>query len=418
MSENRSDTCDMKVPTEIKMGESNFDLTRVVSPLFIFFCMCPFLFPIPGLDTNMQMYACLFAILIILLNFRRFMQSVNDELAFAGVLLCLLVATIVAFFTGFSISTFRGYFNHLSILVIPVASYIILRTRGFEERLIKSIILIWFFVSVIQIAFYRGFFAEYIGSPNWASTARGVIGLASEPSFLGITCFYFLNLAKRFKSRRTLFFVLITVMGVVLAQSAVGIVFIAAFWFAFMFEELNFRRGFLIFACLVAAGVLGYFFLSKFGSGTRLFALINTFLSSGLGDLYANDESFRNRMNAVARALNSSVDAYFLPQGFGSRIGSGYGGILCEIGFFSVIQMVVVSLGMARTFSKRSAQVVFFIAITLLLFSNTQIGNPQLLLVVGLNYGFYHQSCKANASQESKVRSLFLRTRGEVAYHG
>ena len=346
------------------------------------------------------------------------MQSVNDELAFAGVLLCLLVATIVAFFTGFSISTFRGYFNHLSILVIPVASYIILRTRGFEERLIKSIILIWFFVSVIQIAFYRGFFAEYIGSPNWASTARGVIGLASEPSFLGITCFYFLNLAKRFKSRRTLFFVLITVMGVVLAQSAVGIVFIAAFWFAFMFEELNFRRGFLIFACLVAAGVLGYFFLSKFGSGTRLFALINTFLSSGLGDLYANDESFRNRMNAVARALNSSVDAYFLPQGFGSRIGSGYGGILCEIGFFSVIQMVVVSLGMARTFSKRSAQVVFFIAITLLLFSNTQIGNPQLLLVVGLNYGFYHQSCKANASQESKVRSLFLRTRGEVAYHG
>lgn len=410
----RIDACDMRLSIEKMMGETNFDLTRAIAPLFIFFCMCPFLLPIPGLDTNMQMYACLFGIMVILLNFRKFMQSVNEELVFAGLLLCLCVATLVAVFSGLSISTFRGYFNHLSILVIPVAAYIVLKVRGFDEKLIKSIILIWFSVSLIQLIFYRGFLAEYIGSPNWASTARGVIGLASEPSFLGITCFYFLNLAKKFESRRTFFLVLITVMGVVLAQSAVGIVFIAAFWFAFLFEELDIRKGLFILIGLVVVAVLGYIILSKFGNGTRLFVLLNTFLNSGLGDLYANDESFRNRMNAVVRALSSSTDAYFLPQGFGNRIGSGYGGILCEIGFFSLIQMVVVSLGMARTFSRRPAQIVFFVMVTLLLFSNTQIGNPQLLLVVGLNYGFYRRSHEPSVPCISKVHALFPQTRDEA----
>lgn len=386
---------------------------KAVSTLFVFFCMCPFLFPIPGLDTNMQMYACFLGIIIILLNFRLFMNCIDKELVFAGLLLCLAVATLVALFTGLSINMFRGYFNHLSILVIPVAAYIVLKVRGFDESLIKSVIILWFAVSVIQIVFYRGFFADYIGSPNWASITRGVIGLASEPSFLGIACFYFLNLANRFKTRRVFFLALITIMGIVLAQSAVGVVFIAAFWFSLLFEQLDTKKGMLVFAGLLAVAVLGYIALSKFGSGTRLYVLAHTFLTSGVSDLYSSDESFRNRVNAVVRALSSSTDAYNLPQGFGRRIGSGYGGILCEIGFFAIIQMVIVSLGMARTFSKRPAQIIYFILVTFLLFSNTQIGNPQLLLVVGLNYGFYSHFRVDEAPRSVIVQKTEMCVRGE-----
>jgi len=82
------------------------------------------------------------------------------------------------------------------------------------------------------------------------------------------------------------------------------------------------------------------------------------------------------------------LDNYFLPLGYTRRIGSGYGGFLCELGFFALPVLWCISLVMSWTFKKRVSRVLYFVVVTILLFNNTQLGNPLLLLVLGVNLAF------------------------------
>ena len=62
-----------------------------------------------------------------------------------------------------------------------------------------------------------------------------------------------------------------------------------------------------------------------------------------------------------------------------------YGGFLCELGLFSLPILVSISAVMAKTFEKKFSRVAYFILVTALLLNNTQIGNPLLLFVLGMN---------------------------------
>ncbi|MCI8366254.1 MAG: hypothetical protein HFJ66_01440 [Eggerthellaceae bacterium] len=361
-------------------------LTRAVGFLFIFFCMCPFLFPIPGLPSNLQMYGLLFGVVFLALNAFRAARAVLDNVAFSALLVTLFAALIIAVSSGLTLGAFRALFNHISIFVVIIAAYVLVKQYGFDERFIKAVILVWFAVALVQIVFFRGFLAEFIGSPNWSSSSRGVIGLASEPSFLGISCFYFLHLADKFRTNRALFLALVSFMGVVLAQSAMGIIFIAAFWVMLVFDRCQASTILILGFVSILFVALFFVWASSSDSSSRIVSIVATFMDGGFEGLYLQDESIRNRFNSIVRALSSSFGNYLFPLGMGARIGSGYGGILCELGIFAVVEMVVVSLGMALQFKKQWVRVLYFVVITGLLFSNTQIGNPQLLLVVGMNY--------------------------------
>lgn len=369
-----------------RMGNTYSFLTKGVGALFVFFCMCPFLFPIPGLPSNLQMYGLLFGILFLVLNAFHAARAVLNSVVFSGLLVSLVAAIVIAGFSGLTLGAFRALFNHLSIFVVIIAAYVLVKCFGSEERFVKGVILLWLAVALVQIVLYRGFLAEFIGSPNWSSSARGVIGLASEPSFLGISCFYFLHLADKFHTNRRAFLALITFMGVVLAQSAMGIIFIATFWVMLVFDRCHASATIFFGSISILLVVVFFVWASSSDSSSRIASIASIFMEDGFEGLYQQDESIRNRFNSIARALSSSFDNYLFPLGMGDRIGSGYGGILCELGIFAIVEMVAVSLGIALQFKKQWVRVLYFVAITVLLFSNTQIGNPQLLLVVGVNY--------------------------------
>ena len=55
------------------------------------------------------------------------------------------------------------------------------------------------------------------------------------------------------------------------------------------------------------------------------------------------------------------------------------------MGWFGLIEIIIISWGMSLQYSKKYICIIYFIIVSVLLFSNTQIGNPQLLFALGIN---------------------------------
>lgn len=364
--------------------------------LFLFFCMTPHLSLIPGLDSDMQPNAVIVGALLILLNLKSTGNVLNKLTSLHILLFVVVVATFVLIFSQWEGASLRGYYNHVAPLVIVLATCIVAQKRGYAERQMKAIIWLWLLVSLVQMLFDRSFMSVLISNARYeqlGSGVRGTIGLASEPSFYGIACFYFMNLASRFKKSRIFYLVLLTVMGLFLAQSAMGAVFIAAFWVVFLLDMLDLQKGLIIIAGSVVAIIIVYWIMRTYIPDSRIFILLDEFINEGFAGLYESDKSTATRTNSIVNAIRDAFNNYLLPQGYGERIGSGFGGLLNELGIFALAEIGVISAGIASICKTMRAKVVYLILIIILLFSNTNIGNPQLLMVVGYNL-YYTKSEK------------------------
>ena len=174
-------------------------------------------------------------------------------------------------------------------------------------------------------------------------------------------------------------------MGTIYAQSMMGMIFIFAFFIVYIINNLNSIKGILVCMILIVFMIVGYYLLYKYATDIRLFQILDTLFNQGIIDLYNEDMSTQNRWNAIINSLDSSINNFLLPQGYGDRIGSGYGGLLTELGWFGLIEIIVISWGMSLQYRKKFIRIIYFAVISILLFSNTQIGNPQLLFVLGIN---------------------------------
>lgn len=362
-------------------------IQEIVRRLFIVFCMCPFILQFPGLSSDNQPYALLFGMLLILLcvhtAFDLIVKADFAKLLFFSA----FIAVLVLLWGGITVGALRGFFNHLSLFIVPLAYGICFsKEERHYEKMLKTLLLIWFFVAVVQLFVSRSFMTQIIANPRGRMADRGVLGLASEPSFFGISCFYFLHIAMKFKKNSILYMLIATVMGVVFAQSTMGIIFIVVFWVAYLFENITSKKGVILFITIALGLSAGYTYLSNNDSDLRVFKLVNTFFEEGFTAIYEDDESTNTRMNSIEQSLESFNGANFLPQGYGTRIGSGYGGFLCELGLFAIIELLVISYGFSLQFTKTRSRILYFVLVSALLFSNTQIGNPQLLFVLGMNY--------------------------------
>ena len=368
----------------------------VLEVLFISFCLMPFLFPNPIVTTDVQPYAALLATIVIIkhlyinrskllkLGFYATKGSMFQTLAFCT----LVVAVVILFVDGLTIGGLRAVYNYYAVAVIPCATVLVMkRLREFPEKWIKCLILIWVAVSAIQLVIYRGFLTGIISGARWDSSWRGVIGLASEPSYLGIACFYFLHLIQHFKKHQLLFVGLVLFAGLACAQSAMGIIFIVPF-IAIYLIDTN-KQFFGIPLWCFALGIVAVFviFLTTVLAGTRLHDLFMKVVAGGIGGLL-EDPSVKIRLRAITRALNNAFSNFLLPMGYTRRIGSGVGGFLCELGFFALPIIFAVGWAMSYTFCKRISRIIYFALSIILLLNNTQMGNPLLLIVLGVNLAF------------------------------
>ena len=211
---------------------------KLLDIVFLVFCLCPFILPNPVVTTNIQPYAALFGTLLIgweilTQSDRPLKGKMYFFIAAWGTLLVSLLVLLLG--SEITVSSFRAVFNYYSVAIVPFAFYLILNRIGtLPETFVKILIAVWFAVSAVQFFIDRRFLTEIIGGVNNSMSYRGVVGLASEPSFLGIACFYFLHMVIRFKKHQMLFFTMTLIMGVVFAQSMMGILFIAVFLLVYL----------------------------------------------------------------------------------------------------------------------------------------------------------------------------------------
>jgi len=367
---------------------------NLLEVLFLTFCMVPFLFPIPVVRTDVQPYAAILATAVIVSSFFIHKEEGNKnwktfvkQNPFAVVALFTLLSAVgVLIFDGIHINGLRAFYNYYALAVIPWAVGIVLRRIGrFPEELIKGLILIWFFVASVQYFIYGGFATQIISGARWDSDGwRGVLGLASEPSFFGIACFYFLHLIRHFEKHQLFYTAIVLVMGFLYAQSAMGIIFIVPLLLICATEGNRkiFRIPVWVIFLALAVGFL--IVLNTVFVGTRLHSLFQMLVTGGFGGVL-EDTSVSVRFYAIVRALKNAFSNFLLPMGFGRRIGSGYGGFLCELGFLALPMLFSISGAMSLTFRGKVARVIYFFVVTILLLNNTQLGNPLLLLVIGSN---------------------------------
>ena len=73
------------------------------------------------------------------------------------------------------------------------------------------------------------------------------------------------------------------------------------------------------------------------------------------------------------------------------------------MGFFALPILYCISWTMSLTFKKRVSQILYFVVVTVLLFNNTQIGNPLLLVVLAINISFSVDDI-SNSSTDDKEK--------------
>jgi len=373
------------MPMRVRGQKQKYTFTEYMCFAFLFFCFMPFLFPNPIVTTDIQPYAVVVGAVILVLNLLQLDRTPKGRIFFLIALLTFVVALGVMLLNDISLGTFRAVYNYAAVLIIPAAVCVSLTILGaYPERFVKGMILIWFVVSVVQLLFSRSFLSGIISGGRWTSNSRGVLGLASEPSFFGIACFYFLHLVRYFKTQQALFTGIVLLMGIFCAQSAMGIVFIAGYFLVYLFDIINNRKGFIVWVVAILGVVVFVYVLNNYLADTRLHQLYQRFVEDGLAGL-VEDKSTGTRVNSITNALSITVANYLMPVGFTTRIGSGFGGFLVELGIFAVPILICISLGMAYTFRKIRSRIFYFVVITILLLNNTQLGNPLLMMVIGTN---------------------------------
>ena len=340
--------------------------------LFTFFSLCPFLFPL--MDSDVQPYAFLLSLPLVFVS----LFNLAKNRVITIVLLSAVIA-ILLFIIEPGQFAFRLLYGYVSFFFVLVASYYSASKYGvYLEAIIKAIIIIWFFVGLFQLFGGNKRLLAFLVSNARTSSDRGVFGLASEPSFFGVQCFYFLFLVSLFKRHKLLFMGLCAIMSVFMAQSTLGVIFLVVYLLLYAFDTKKVKY---IIPCILAISAIAVYIVLN-DSGGRLTYLVGEFFSNNMTS-FEEDQSTSVRLNSIFYSWNSVFENYFLPQGFIDRYGCLIGDTLVVFGFWGIPLVFIILSGLSKSFHHKDIVVVSFVLFAFLFNSNIQISNPSLAFVLG-----------------------------------
>ena len=344
--------------------------------LFYFFACFPYIkfIPLP-IQTDTQVF-CLLVAFIYCIIFGNILK-INKKLLI--IIITALLSCAVGAISGLTITAFRGIANYVSLALIGTVSMNFFLKNGSPEKYFKIFIWIWFIVGIIQLFIDRNFL-NIIVSRGSTSPDRGVIGLASEPSFYGITMSLMLFFVKDFKKNKYLYMVLIAIQVVIIAQSMMGIIFFIGIYLMIFLGDIKktVKSNTILFFVLIFAILITILLITVFPSA-RASGLIKKFINGTIFE----DASVVGRFNAIEESLNEFVNNYFLPGGIHLRIMSGFGGMLVELGIFAIPLIVVVCKSVANVFKYKTFELLIIVIFILLMFTAIQPAHPLLACIVG-----------------------------------
>ena len=367
--------------------------------LFIFF---PYV-TIFDFGTDLQPWAMIYAFLLSLSFVKRFNGS---ELLLVYLLAFSLSMILISELNFSSIRSISGY---MSLFFITFASYRVLKQKNFDHnKLMKFSIIIWVLVGFIQLLFDKSFASQILPRASSAG-ARGVVGLAPEPSYYGITMIFFILLLAHSNTKNKFVYVLICVATIFfLAQSAMNILFL--FLGLLIYLVINLKLKYILFLTVTILSAPLLIELINFDS--RAINLARVLLENPSMLLYT-DASINDRFFHIFLSVKGAFDNYLLPGGFSTwndyafdmsrqmsdliiiewfsingRIMSGYGSSLYELGVFGLLLPAIITRQLWVLYKERMRVfLVFAASINLLMMNAIPIGFPLFCFYLGyLNF--------------------------------
>lgn len=367
-------------------------INSILEFFLYFFCCFPFVTPI-NFGTDMQPYALIVAVVYLIVN-NKILVSKMQIPQYTLVIFSTFILSVSWFFSDDLFIILRSYYNYVSLGIISSAVFVSMQMRnGIVEKYLKIFFIIWFVVGLIQFIIYRNFLGFIVANFRTSPT-RGVSCLASEPSFYGYMCFFFMMITYKFSKHKLFYMILAIVQIVFLAQSTVSLTYVVLFFMITLFHNLlekrNFKAIFSISLGIILA-IIVIWLINRYMSGSRIHNLIMKFINDPSAIMY--DESAEQRMEHISISLNSFINAFGMPHGYAyfitraKRIMSGYGTLLHELGVIGLAYILIYF-----RYIKKAFNISFAIVITIVMFSAIQIGIPIFGFIVGMSMYEYSES--------------------------
>lgn len=357
--------------------------------IFIIFVFFPYI-ALVNLNTDMQPNALVLSLFIFFLFKKKY------TLSQVYIALVFLSSVLVFMMGGVSVTSLRSLFNYTSLFFVSCASYHVLKTERLNlEICLKSSIITWFVVGLIQAVYDRNFL-NFIISASRTTENRGVTGLAPEPTFYGIVFIFFLLFLLHTNYKNKNFFIITCIIGVVLlAKSSMAFLFLAI----------------MLFFYLITHASVKYLILSIFLVLIVPFAIIDLLAASRLSFLLARiyedpsslifiDASINDRFFHIFFSLKGFFENFMFPNGFlswdgyastqltqysdwviiewfslGGRIMSGYGAAFFELGVFAaMIPLALFKLLSSIYRNNLKKFSFFFLFVNAIMFASIPIG--------------------------------------------
>lgn len=379
--------------------------------LLIIFCFYPYL-NLLRLGSDTQPNALIIAFVILFFNFKKKIPTY-----YLLTFIIFITALIMFLNSKLVMSSFLSLSNYVSILVVPLAVYFTLQHfKGLNFQFFKIIIYTWLVVGLIQ-RFISSTFLHFLLSRSSGIVlenqfnGRGVVGLSPEPTYYGTTILlfviiYFLNFydKKDYKVLFALFFQLIFLSK---SSTSIIVLFFCLMIFFLIFLFKSKIKTLFYFICVFLISSFSIYLLIPLFNTTRIYNILNVFITNP--QLIFLDQSISERFNAVYFTISSLFENIGLPKGFNtyqnyifekslipeykvyfinynfenySRILSGYGMAIYELGFFGLLIPILIFITIKNKL-KQNNIVFAFILFNLILFTAMSLNNSAILFIIG-----------------------------------
>lgn len=339
----------LKFDRKVHKGDAKGALKAVANKatelLLYMTCFFPFVSLIYiGSDT--QPYAAIWAFIVLI-----YFLFAREIRASRVVLLLLCNSLVMGAFAIMGVGEMpfskliSGSFSYITLLTVPLATFLILRKNGWNENLTKVLIWVWFLVGFIQ-KYIQPTFAYSILSRHTTNSTRGVVSLATEPSAYGYMCIFMMVLAFSFQKNKYLYMINILIQIVLFAGSSVTLIYLAVYLGMIILNELvlHKRFAFIKTAGLLSVGVAAILMIYKYIPRTNRIGALLYYLKNDPKKFF-NDDSIRLRAEAIIYSIQGFIENNGLPHGISeTRIMSGIGGLFYECGFIAIFILAVIAI--------------------------------------------------------------------------
>ena len=370
---------------------------KIIEILFYIVCFFPFVV-VGGLSngSDIQPYCLLISVpLSFFFTIKKTLEiNLNAFFLYITLGIGIIIGTIIPLTCHINISScFRYIATYIGMICISYVSYSLCRMKkNFNEKLIKIIINIWGMVGIIQLFSFRNFAYGIIANPRTSSN-RGVISLASEPSYYGAVCVLLLLLTIDFKKNKFFYQVNLLIQILLIAKSSVSVVYLLCFCFLYLVYRLYKRnvKNIFVLAFLLTVGLLIlYGVVRKTGNGQRITMFAEIFFKSENLNralkMILKEKSVSIRWNDILFCLIGFMEYWGLPHGFATRIiSSGYGSLIYTMGWIGVLCIIQIYFIVKKAYirQKKYETKVLPLFITIIMFSNIQLANPIFPFILG-----------------------------------